>query len=552
MTSKRGFLPILLFVSCCLLNQLLLSDNASSTGVASPAVSSFFMPRSLLSESSRFTLATHYQAMNQQLPAGGIFQVTPFYQISTNGSQLARYFLPNNKECLTIKGAHTTGTPDMSATWLLIAGKNREPGDNEGIELYYNRFSSVVSLRPQMSRWGVQVAWFKEFLWRDREFFFSCSAPIAYARSTLRMKECQIQNSVSNYGQINDYTVVDPSQPGNPPTRLERPTLQQSLCARQALSHPLWRYAKFSDRAQNTAGIADIDCKLGIYALREQDYTVGFFGSVVVPTHYKPDTGVLFPPLIGNGHHWGLGFGATAHARMVSYDFCSAHIISELDYRYLFANHQHRSFDLCANGPLSRYLLVFDPIRETNGAQRTMLPGVNRFTQRVKVTPQSDLTWSTAFLFEVPEQDLSFSVGYNLWWKQREKIDFRPCHKNGDPSRVCVMKLFVDTENAPAQDDNPFVLQEYNKAKITDHARAEQSSNALNQAKPSVLGRGFLNTSSGAFSGIVGHTLFGSLGYRMMLCNRPCNFSLGSSYELNNDRRLLQSWSLWLECSLAL
>ena len=190
----------------------------------------------------------------------------------------------------------------------------------------------------------------------------------------------------------------------------------------QALANPLYNFGKFYCGSCNgdlwRTAIDDIQFRLG------WDTSLGFCGCGdngiagiyiigTVPTGRKNTAAYIFEPQVGS-KHGSVGVGVEGE---YNFDICDHNfsILTDFNYRYVFSHNELRSFDLINNGPFSRYLLV-----EVEAVPTFTLEGINFFTQCVKVTPQSTIQWWIALNYEWC--DWNFEVGYDLFWRQKEKI----------------------------------------------------------------------------------------------------------------------------------
>lgn len=165
---------------------------------------------------------------------------------------------------------------------------------------------------------------------------------------------------------------------------------------------------------------------------------------VAFPTGNQPTAEFLFDAIAGNGGHWELGVGLTAH-----YDlwqsaggvhtvglYCDANIT------HLFAVGQKRSFDFIANGPGSRYVLLEDfrsgsndlflgapgVVPAPNQYHQTLVPAINETTLCTKISfdVQADVVLKLAYYYK----GFSFDIGYNFWARSKERLHSRQCFES--------------------------------------------------------------------------------------------------------------------------
>lgn len=204
-------------------------------------------------------------------------------------------------------------------------------------------------------------------------------------------------------------------------------TLQEALCGITPFGDKKenWCAGRIDFCRRTRTRVADIDFILGYNWLNNDCYHLGFYLQAVLPTGGKPRNLFLFDPVVGNGGHFELGGGISAHAVLWA---CGDHNLAfflEGNVTHMFRNRQCRLFDLCKNGPFSRYLLLKE--FDSNGTVNTYngnLVSATCFTNRlvnVRVDVKGDASIKLAYRW----CGWGFDLGYNIYGHSREKIDFR-------------------------------------------------------------------------------------------------------------------------------
>ncbi|MCX5922160.1 MAG: hypothetical protein NTX86_02435 [Candidatus Dependentiae bacterium] len=193
-------------------------------------------------------------------------------------------------------------------------------------------------------------------------------------------------------------------------------------------------FAKMNSCPLIKTGCADLRATLG-WNWACEDYHIGASVRVAAPTGLRPHGTFLFEPMIGNGHHWELGGGLSAH-----YTFwqCRDNENSFTFYfegyaTHLFRSCQKRTFDLKGK-PMSRYMLAQklgpipagqDPSLSQNifpdvEFQNLLTPVANLTHMNVKVdvAVQGDVVAMLNFT----RNHFSWDVGYNFWGRSCETI----------------------------------------------------------------------------------------------------------------------------------
>jgi hypothetical protein len=118
----------------------------------------------------------------------------------------------------------------------------------------------------------------------------------------------------------------------------------------------------FNFNLPGTWRLADIPIMIGYDFCKSDANHLGMYLKFVIPTGTKIDQSLLqyvLNPIIGNGRHFELGLGISAHMNVWACDSYSFGIFSDGYIDYMFGTSQTRTFDL-KNQPMSRYTLVYE------------------------------------------------------------------------------------------------------------------------------------------------------------------------------------------------
>jgi hypothetical protein len=128
-------------------------------------------------------------------------------------------------------------------------------------------------------------------------------------------------------------------------------------------------YNKLNFDLDSKMGLADLPMTLGYDFIKSDAYHLGAYAKFVIPTGTKIDTCYLenaLSPIIGNGRHFELGGGISAHASVYASDHAAFSLCLDGYATHLFAASQVRSFDLTGQ-PMSRYALVYSLEADESG-----------------------------------------------------------------------------------------------------------------------------------------------------------------------------------------
>lgn len=221
-----------------------------------------------------------------------------------------------------------------------------------------------------------------------------------------------------------------------------------------------WNFGKFDFCSRSRTNLADLDLILG-YNFVENDF--GHFGlyiQAVAPTGTRPKAKFVFEPIVGNGKHWELGVGISAHAIIYNDGYADGINVGfylEGAITNVFKNEQRRSFDFTKNGLLSRYLLLKEFDINNNYLGR-MINAINFTTRNAEVHVGYKIDISAKLDFKT--YGWFGDLGYNFYAKNGEKICIKTdCPCDIDQRRfgikgiagVCCSEYFVaDLEGVPS------------------------------------------------------------------------------------------------------
>ena len=351
-----------------------------------------------------------------------------------------------------------------------------------------------------------------------------------------------------------------------------------------------WHFGRFCCGSQSRTGVADCDLILGYDFWQCDTYHLGCYGQLVAPTGNKPSARHIFEPVLGNGHHWELGLGISGHLVLWERDTDhSLAIYVEGNATHLFKNTQHRSFDFCKNGLLSRYMLLKE-LDDTLAYTGKLINGIDFATRQVEVSIAVKGDISAKLSYRSP--CLIFDLGYNFYGQTRESLscvsrDPRIVGIKGTEG-VCGLEYQVQGTQPPLT-FGPLVAQiplnstqsdaTIRRGALTDNAQSPAAQSpqdivvsafsrqtgsiegrdvipAFVSNPPVVLSSDDLHLRSGAMPSMVTQKVFGYIGYNFAECDTWYNPYVGIGGELEVDglscseRSSLNQWGIWIKGGL--
>lgn len=467
----------------------------------------FFVPRQITTNSV-FELALNNYHWYHERPDDENFHFgfygTLFFQQSTKSKNIARYFLRGEQECLNFHEVNED--PDaIESLWF-------------GLESDVNtNFNATFSMNPRRRAFGscFNLLFAKQWNYHSA-LWFNIVFTVMRADHKLRMCECveELDGPLSNFelGTIDEFTSV--------------------ICA---LNNPEWCFGRFSDCTLKRTGVDDIQLKLGYdwyYSEKHRSHVSPYLVGTI-PTGQRQRSKFIFEPLVGS-KNGSVGAGINTDVRLWASDSQSLAWLVDLKYRFVFSARQCRSFDLCVNGDWSRYLLVVPQDQHL-----ATEPGINLFSLSAKVQPGSTIDFWTALHWQCDCCSLNVEIGYDFWWRQKEKI----CLKN------CLPEGFGIFDIAGASD----VPQTASTANIS------QGPTGTNKAVSDVtfveLETSDLNLDSAAHPHALSSTFYAAFGWAAFGWHasppdHPVLIDFGAQYEIAHNKAALSQWAVWTKVGI--
>ena len=361
---------------------LLMCISSFSIGQPFNCSSHVFVPRSISTDLTYINWGIFYNlhcgAKDKTFTYAGQF----IYQNSRKSRGLGAGFLLGTNNTVTIQQApFAPGTPDVINSVSLGLGTTPPAAP----------FSELFSIQPERKIFAYQGYFYANLdtwwcgLWADASF--------AIVNAVHRL----------NALELGTMSTLCPGILG--------------VC--DALNNPSLKFGKFfcglcNDEKRRT-GFDDFQVRLG-YNYDWCDSILGVYLIGTVPSGRKPTAEFVFEPLVGSKHgSIGVGFQGFLPIDLCGCPDSCLTLMTDFNWRFVFSHRECRTFDLLPNGPFSRFLPLV-----TLANPLFTIPGVNLLTQKVRVQPRNTIQWWLGLDYEFC--DLNFEFGYNLWWRQKERI----------------------------------------------------------------------------------------------------------------------------------
>jgi hypothetical protein len=465
---------------------------------------------------------------------GGAFQAVLFGGRTTNSQDLARYFFFDGQDTLTaaevgpVAGQAGFGTQNLLAQDFNVFTVN-------------GNFESKITIAPEQSVIGLGIHDRQSF-WKNHEsgrgFWLSVSTSIQHVKNMMNLCEFVTNDGGGADEAANDFVVANMTE---------------------AFAQSDWKYGKIcSNSSMKKTGLADIEFKVGYEWLQHEPAHMESYLGIIIPTGNRNEGEFIFEPIVGRGKYFGVMFGSCLGLEIWNSEDGDKNIRYELanHTELLFKRDQVRSFDL-KNRPWSRYLPVY--ISQEQATEATTLdtalhrqnfatPGINVFTQEVKVTPGLTHDINTAFVFTC--RRFQGEVGYNFLAKRAENVELA-CPWKSD---VALKHFLGNGQTNPIRTINgsPFYEQRVTNLDNPLATALVLIPVPLADYETVVIQATDLDLNTAATPAILTNTLYATVGFHLYEREYPLFGNVGGSFTFSkNNDAAPRRWVIWTKMGVS-
>lgn len=524
-------------------------------------VKTFFLPRSQGSNTARRLAGWKKYMFLDKKFAHGSASMTFEYSNSFDSERIAKYLFGNS--CLRFTGSQV---PDRNENGDILA-------DYFGLP---TTFTGEMCVKPRIENFIVDLTykldldpWCSGLYW---QVFFPIV--ITYWNLNLKILESNINADSANFPEC----YMSKNATG------AVCSLEEALKGEQTFGDMIspWDFGKFPICKRKKSGIADIDLLLGYHAFYNPCYHLSLFLVTTIPGGNRPESRILFEPIVGNGKNWEFGGGSTGHITFYSSGCRNLSLQWFGHVSYRFKTFQIRSFDLCNNGKFSRYLLLkeFD---EKNNYKDMLLNAIDFVTKSVRVGNLVRGDGSIKLTYEYGP--FAFDAGYNIYGKTQEKLniinDIFPSDNNNrkfgikGTEGVCAKIFDVQDQEViskitlnSTQDDatitkggtvdnpEPITVLEPDSFAITWDSKESSDPSDLTLAKqsdpPVLISKKDFNICSAIVPAQITHKFFAHISCINLATAWQYQFGIGGEVEFDKSKQLtgLSQWGIWVKAGI--
>ncbi|MCL4361698.1 hypothetical protein M1446_05080 [Candidatus Dependentiae bacterium] len=451
---------------------------------------------------------------------GGALQAVVFGGQSINCDQIAEYFLPAGKTSLNVvefKPGVATADGDPAKD---VEARNF----NIQTQSVDTTFRSRISFCPQQTMFGIGFTYYQALTYKydgNVKFWLGISAPVVRVENTMGFCETVLSNGD---GAVDELGLDNSPRVGN---------------MTQAFKQSNWKYGRIVKGCKNVKwGLSDIELYVGYNTINEDHCWLNSYFGLVLPTGNRPKARIVFEPIVGNNHHFGIFLGNNLGFKILEKGPHKLSYILDSDSRLLFRNHQRRSFDLI-DKQWSRYMETYankgaaiaavdaSAAGDFVFADNSGTSGINVFTSCFKVKPRFLFNINSAIRYDHCE-DWALEVGYNFFARQAESVElcWNPDSALKSVNGLGFTNIAKTIKNNFTDCDIP----------LADYAPIEKNE---------------IDLDSAAHPGVLSNIIYLTIGYNSTCHDRPIFAAVGGSYEFASINTTLDRWLIWFKAGIS-
>ena len=508
----------------------------------------FLMPRSIHSYLSMRNSTFHRllkQSSSNAEAWGGHLQAAGFYSDANNRVGLGEYFGTFNKSEVTIGQYYT----DIDHLFIFHRSGyywepyfNYEDATSSKEERRYTpaehdrrpSISGTLKLHPKFSRHGVLFTYQQDLDHIYKKVFVSVDIPLMHVATDIGESADNNNNDSYTKKSFLDYFSGCYAQQGS----------EWAANLQDPLTH-----AKL-DGPHSSTGIADIKVALGYKIVERENYELNGAIHAILPTSSAPDGKSLFEPVVGNGDHWGLGFGLNGSLNIYRSDETVWEFLCNLEYTFLFKSDEVRTlgyrqglnYEENQEDTPIRFSWEYYWLGGQAGVSK-VFPLANVLTRDLSVSPGGQVSGYAAFSYH--RNNVTFDFGYSFFAREGENITVKswPHNTYGLASAMYITQIAFDPTqpSLPTSVIDPEVDPDPNDPAAPPPQRGRGSWILANELDP--------NTP--ATPAALVHAIHGALGYTMSDFEYPIMLGCGFSVDWNQDNAEPIGYMLWAKTGIA-
>lgn len=309
--------------------------------------------------------------------------------------------------------------PFWSGTNTMTTGNNTGSTNLDIYQfgLYNAQTAGSISLNPIVYQGGADFMVYFGSSINDPGVFLKLKAPLAIIGINPQLTEIAPILSATQYpaGALSlDNTPVD-----NPATTMTQAFAGNLVGGQHKVGNFIpMQYGLINGTQLSGTQFGDIEMALGYNFICNEDYLFGIAFRASAPSANKPTEQFLLEPILGRAGSWGVGGYVVGRAKLWENhenSYLNLNIMSTI-LHLVKKTDTVRSYDLLANGPGSKYLLVADYSGNSYQGIIQNLINLSTLTSNSSFSAEGDASISLSYV----NNGWSFDFGYNFWGRTEE------------------------------------------------------------------------------------------------------------------------------------
>lgn len=311
--------------------------------------------------------------------------------------------------------------PFWSGTNIMTVGINNGTTNLDAYQFGLGSVTNVgsITLNPIVYQGGSDFLLYLGASANDPGMFLKFKAPLATIGINPQLTE-SVATPAINYPagalQVSNHTILDPA---TSMTQAFRGNNLNGQTSNGSDFLPM-EYGLIDGLQMSGAQFGDIEMTLGYNVIANEDYLLGFGLRASAPSANKPDGTYLLEPVLGRGGSWGIGAYINGKANLwENHTNQSLHVSVMATILHLVKTTDTiRSYDLTANGPGSKYLLVADYLGGVYQGTIQNLINLSTLSSSSSFSAEGDMTICLSYI----SNGWGADFGYNFWGRTSENL----------------------------------------------------------------------------------------------------------------------------------
>ncbi len=290
--------------------------------------------------------------------------------------------------------------------------------------------SGAITLNPKIQQAGTEFLWWLQ-QYDDKPGVY-CKVKMPVGAMIMNNRLCEDPATLSYANVYVEHDNFDRDGRSLISPEVFYPTLSAAFASGLHSQDPIFEFGRITCCQNSSIKLGDISVVVGGNFVASENGHAGLGFKVSCPTGTVPTAKYVLEPIFGRAGHWGVGAEFYAHYKHNNNDdgtkYWTFWVQSELMHLFSGRKPSWRSFDLAANGPGSKYLLLQRYAYEgaiTNNSPSNLHPAINLTT--LPVISTFDLEGNCAMMIDCHNHNWNVGLAVEFWARTRESLAIDNC-----------------------------------------------------------------------------------------------------------------------------